>query len=110
MDNMEEKLGSILGNPAMMQQIMSMAQSLGQSQPEPPKQEPPKQETPSLPDFDPGMISKLMNMAGQTNIDPNQQQLLKALRPYLTCQRIERLEKAMRAARLAGLASSFLGR
>lgn len=105
MDNMEEKLGSILGNPAMMQQIMSMAQSLGQSQPEPPKQE-----VPSLPDLDPGMISKVMSMAGQTNIDPNQQQLLKALRPYLTHQRIERLEKAMRAARLANLASGFFGR
>lgn len=105
MDNMEEKLGSILGNPAMMQQIMSMAQSLGQSQPEPPKQE-----SPAQPDFDPAMISKVMSLAGQTNIDPNQQQLLKALRPYLTCQRIEKLEKAMRAARLAGLASNFLGR
>ncbi|MBR3972607.1 MAG: hypothetical protein IKJ99_01490 [Oscillospiraceae bacterium] len=105
MDNMEEKLGSILGNPAMMQQIMSIAQSLGQSQPEPPKEE-----TPALPDIDPGMISKVMAMAGQTNIDPNQQQLLKALRPYLTHQRIERLEKAMRAAKLANLASGFLGR
>lgn len=110
MDNMEEKLGSILGNPAMMQQIMSMAQSLGQSQPEPPKQEPPKQEMPSISDFDPAMISKIMSMAGQTNIDPNQQQLLKALRPYLTRQRIDKLEKAMRAAKLAGLASNFLGR
>jgi len=105
MDNMEEKLGSILGNPAMMQQIMSMAQALGQSQPEPPREE-----APSIPDIDPGMISKVMTMAGQTNIDPNQQQLLKALRPYLTHQRIERLEKAMRAARLANLASGFLGR
>ena len=29
MDEMEEKLGSILNNPQMMQQIMSMAQSMG---------------------------------------------------------------------------------
>ena len=29
MDDMEEKLGSILNNPQMMQQIMSMAQSMG---------------------------------------------------------------------------------
>ena len=31
MDEMEQKLGAILGNPDLMKQIMSMAQSLGQS-------------------------------------------------------------------------------
>ena len=30
MDEMEQKLGAILGNPDLMKQIMSMAQSLGQ--------------------------------------------------------------------------------
>ena len=60
MDDMEAKLGAILGNPDMMAQIMSMAQSLGQSPPEPP----PKQEPPSaMPDIDPAMIGKLMNLA-----------------------------------------------
>ena len=34
MDDMEEKLGAILGNPQMMQQIMSMAQSMGAQQPQ----------------------------------------------------------------------------
>ena len=34
MDEMNEKLGAILSNPQMMQQIMSMAQAMGQqSQP-----------------------------------------------------------------------------
>ena len=41
MDNMEDKIGSILNNPQLMQQIMSMAQSLGQSQST--KQEEPKE-------------------------------------------------------------------
>ena len=31
MDSMEDKLGSILNDPKMMQQIMSLAQSLGQN-------------------------------------------------------------------------------
>lgn len=106
MEGMEEKLNSILGNPAMMQQIMSLAQSMGQSQPEPP---PPQQESP-LPDLDPAMMMKVMSLAGQTNIDSNQQTLLKALRPYLPQNRIAKLEKAMRAAKLATLASSFLSR
>lgn len=106
MENMEDKIGSILGNPQMMQQIMSMAQSLGQSQPQP---EPPPQPAPTLPDIDPAMIGKVMNLAGKTNIDRNQQALLKALGPYLAAQRIQKLEKAMRAAKLANLASTFLG-
>ena len=100
MDGMEEKLNTILGNPQMMQQIMSMAQSF--SQPEPVQPEP-------APDFDPGMLTQVMSLAGKTGPDPQQQNLLKALEPYLTSHRIRRLEKAMRAAKLAGMASVFLG-
>lgn len=107
MDEMEEKLGAILGNPQLMQQIMSMAQSLGQSAPEPPP--PPKQEpTPAVPDIDPAMIAKFMSLAGKTNIDRNQKALLCALEPYLTQHRLKKLEKAMRAAQLAGAASALL--
>ena len=37
MDDMEEKLGAVLNNPQLMQQIMAMAQSLGaEKPPEPP--------------------------------------------------------------------------
>ena len=33
MAEMDDKLGAILNNPAMMQQIMAMAQTLGQQAP-----------------------------------------------------------------------------
>ena len=102
---MEEKINAILGNPQLMQQIMSMAQSLGQSAPPPPQ---PKQEQPQMLDFDPAMIGKLMNLAGKSNIDRNQKALLCALEPYLSPQRLQKLEKAMRAARLAGAVSAIL--
>ena len=36
MDDMEAKLNAVLGNPDMMAQIMSMAQSLGGGAPSPP--------------------------------------------------------------------------
>ena len=111
MDPMEDKIGAILGNPQLMQQIMSMAQSLGQSAPPPPpppKQEPECQNQPSMPDIDPALIGKIMSLAGKTNIDRNQKALLCALEPYLTKQRLEKLEKAMRAARLAGAVSAIL--
>lgn len=111
MAEMEEKLGAILGNPQMMQQIMSIAQALNQSTESQPRPEPqPKQEvsTPALPNMDPAMLQKLAGLAGQGSIDRNQQALLKALGPYLSRSRIQKLEKAMRAARLATAASSFL--
>ena len=110
MEQMEDKLNSILGNPDMMRQIMSMAQSLGGAQPSPgPPPEPVKQEAPAMPEPDMASIQKLMTFAQQTNIDSKQQNLLKALHPFLPPDRIRKLEKAMRAAKLAGLAGSALG-
>ena len=76
-----------------------MAQNLGQ-------QAPPPQESPPL--FDPNMIQKVMGLSNQTSIDSNQQALLTALNPYLPHQRLNKLEKAMRAAKLARVASTLL--
>ena len=111
MDSMEDKLGSILNDPKMMQQIMSLAQSLGQNTEPQTKQEPSrKQEAPSqsFPELDPMMLKNLSSMAGQGSIDPNQRTLLKALGPYLHQDRIWKLEKAMRAAKMARIASTFM--
>jgi len=107
MDNMQNGINSILENPEMMQKIMAMAQSLGASQPAQQPQEPPPS-TP-FPDIDISMVQKLSQMAGKANIDSNQKSLLSALSPYLKGDRIGRLERAMRAAKLASLATSFLG-
>ena len=105
MEDLENRLNSVLGNPEMMQKIMSMAQSLqGEA---PPKETPP----PQLPfeGIDFNMMQKIAGFVGQNNIDKNQRNLLNALTPYLTGERVSRLEKAMRAAKLANVASSFLG-
>lgn len=109
MSEMEDKLSSILGNPEMMQQIMSMAQALGASGPAPaPEPDPPREEsTPGL-NIDPAALQKIMGLASQAGLDANQKTLLQALRPYLSNDRIRKLEKAMRAAKLANLASSAL--
>lgn len=109
MDGMEEKIGTILSNPQLMQQIMSMAQSLNQSADPPQKPQPKQEPSPSIPDIDPAMIKKLSGLAGQSSVDREQQALLTALSPYLSRERIGKLEKAMRAAKMARLASSLLG-
>ena len=105
MEGMEEKLGAILGNPQMMQQIMSMAQAMSAAPP--PQETPPPQ--PQGPSVDPAMVQKMMTVVQGSGIDNHQRALLRALDPYLTRDRISRLERAMRAAKLANLASSFLG-
>lgn len=117
MDDMEAKMGAILSNPEMMQKIMAMAQTLNQSGPSPKQEDPPKpREEPSqqgpdisLPNIDLSMLQKLSGLTKQSGIDKNQQSLLRALGPYLSRNRISKLEKAMRAARMASMASSFLG-
>lgn len=106
MDEMSEKLGAILSNPQMMQTIASMAQSLGQQSP--PSSEPP-QNAPSLPNLDPGMLRMVSTMAGSAAIDDQQRSLLNALCPYLSRDRVDKLEKAMRSAKMARMASAFLG-
>ena len=106
MDELTEKLGSILNNPQMMQQIMAMAQTMGQASA--PK---PEESQPAAPPFAPAdaaALQRIMGLARQSGIDKNQQTLLKALNPYLSRERIGKLEKAMRAAKIAALASTAL--
>ncbi len=114
MDDMEQKLNSILGNPQMMSQLMSMAQSLGNSQPEqdpsPAKTAPQVNKAPQLQaGLDMNTLQKIAGLAQRSSIDKNQQALLNALNPYLSKERIIKLEKAMRAAKIAGLATTVLG-
>ena len=106
MDNLEQQLGAVLGNPEMMEKIMAMAQALGTSSPEHQEASPPP---PPIPDIDIGLLKKLSGLAGQGSIDQDQQALLKALGPYLTSRRIHKLENVMRAAKMARLAAATLG-
>ena len=104
---MQQKLNAILGNPEMMSQIMNMAQALGGKQESEPVSA--SAPIPSIGGIDPGMIQKIAGIAQQSGIDGHQQNLLRALRPYLSEHRIVKLEKAMRAARLAGVVTTVLG-
>ena len=111
MSEMEEKLASILGNPQMMQQIMAMAQAIGNSnapegRQEPPPKPEPQEPSPPVPDL--GAMQQLAGLTRQSGIDQNQQALLRALTPYISRERRNKLEKAMRAAKIARTASAFL--
>lgn len=104
MSQLEDKLGTILSNPQIMQQIAAMAQTLGQSPQEQLAAKP--QPSPSLPN--PALLQNLSGMLQTGSIDPSQQELLRALSPFLSPTRLGKLERAMRAAKMAGFASVLL--
>lgn len=107
MSQMEERLNALLSNPQLMQQIASMAQAMGeQSQEEPPEQKEPA--AAFSPSFDPKVLQTMAQVMGQAGVDSNQKALLHALSPFLSSYRVQKLERAMHAARLAGAASAFL--
>ena len=101
MAEFEEKLQSILGNPELMGQIMSMAGSLNQPPP------PPPQQSTGLP-FDPGTMAGMMQMLKATQLEPKQRQLIQALRGFVPDDRLVRLEKAMQASLIARFASTAM--
>ena len=114
MSELDDKLGAILSNPQMMQQIMSLAQALNQSEAQqqstnsaaPPQQsaEPAVKEAP----FNPNLLNKIAGLMERGSIDKNQESLLKALGPYLSRQKLQKLERAMHAAKMAGIASEMV--
>lgn len=106
MDALEDKLGSILNNPQMMQQIMSLAQSLNQSgaQNDTAKQPPSKAPVPT----EASAMSRITGIVNRGNLDQEQRSLLNALSPYLSKEKIGKLERAMKAEKMARMASGFL--
>lgn len=104
MDDIQAQMGAILNDPQMMQKIAAMAQSMQMSSPPPAEEKAP--ENFEIPNIDIGLIQKLSGFASQSGIDKNQKNLLSALGPYLQQERIGKLERAMRAAKMARLATT----
>lgn len=114
MSELDDKLSAILSNPQMMQQIMTLAQSLNSqtdtAQPQQKPPEPAREPAPELPQvLNPTMLSKISTLMQHGTIDKDQQSLLKALTPYLSRHKLQKLERAMQAAKVAGVASELVG-
>ena len=86
MDELERALRAVLSDPGQMEQLRSLAGSLGLSPPEP--------------------AAALLRQAGR--MDKRQENLLLAIKPFLRKDRQEKVERALHAARLASLASLAL--
>lgn len=113
----EEQLNQILGDPQAMGQIMSLAQSLSGKQEEhreesPDREEaeeetaaPPETEEPSplsaLAGLDPKLLQMGMGLLSEYSAqDDKKTALLAALKPFLKPERQEKMDQAVRIARL----------
>ena len=110
MNEFEEKLESILGNPQAMEQIMALAQSLsGGGTPVPPAEHRPEAASSPLPDglglgqLDPRILTGIASLLSQSQTDDDRVALLQALRPFVKEQRYAKLDKAIQIARLSRL-------
>ena len=127
MSELEDKLNAILSNPEAMSQVMGLAQSLSGSGAfsAPPKnddepQRPPNSSSSSnsssggigdlFSQIDPKMIERLLPLLGELGRGENDErtQLLYALRPFLKPERREKVERAVKAAKLIHIGKKFL--
>lgn len=108
MAEFDDQLNAILSNPDVMSQIMSIAGSMSQSStaPSPPAPAPPQSNSLGL---NPAALQGMMELMQNSQIDPKQRNLIHALQGYLPSDRIEKLEKAMQASKIARFAASSLG-
>ena len=104
MSDFEDRLNEILGDPARMDMIASMAKSLMGSQDRPQEASaPPPIE--AAEGFDSRMVGRLAKMLGSGGKTADSKRaLLEAMKPYLSPHRRERLERAMKLAKMIGMA------
>ena len=111
-EGLEDKLQQILNDPNSMAQIMSLAQSFGlqdaqSTAPEP--RNPPAQAAFSSSAPDIGFAQAIMGRMQQAqHTDGKQEALLCALKPFLKPERREKIDQAMRLARISHLAGFAL--
>ena len=127
MSEFEDKLNAILSNPEAMAQVMGLAQSLsgsGAFNAEQPQENAAKQ-TGNRADnagssfgnlgdlfsqIDPKMIERLLPLISELSSGSNDErmQLLYALRPFLKAERRDKIERAVKTAKLIHIGKKFL--
>jgi len=100
MENLDEALGKLLSDPNAMAQVMNLAQSLGAMMPQETGAKQPEQTPQPLPG-----LEMLKTLPGGNE---RHAALFRALGPFLSPKRREKLERAIQIGKLSGLASLAL--
>ena len=112
MSEFEDKLNSILSDPAQMGKIADMAKSLmgGQSREEEAKEKPDRSDFSQEPGLDMAAITKISKILSEVkNESDDKTALLKAMEPYLNEKRRAKMEKGVKLLKLARLAKLAMG-
>ena len=109
MSEWEDRINSILGDPAQMAEIERLAQSLmgggsGGTADAEPLSASPGGEGP-----DPTLLARLSALMRSDAESGREKALLEAMKPYLSDKRRGKLDRAMKLARMARLAGLALG-
>lgn len=105
MDDLNAKLSSILSDPEAMKEIASLASSLGVDTSGVHNRAPQPQPKPPVPDNAAAlsMMGSLMPLIGSMNAEDDTTRLLDAIRPFLSAERREKLDRAKKLIRLMRL-------
>lgn len=108
MDDMSQKLMSLMNDPEIMSKIQGLSGLLSQGEKqEQPKQKPPepmpKQNEPLLPMDMMGTMMKIMPLINSLKEDDETICLLRALRPFLSESRRQKLDEGIRLMRIMRL-------
>lgn len=101
MENMEEKIMDVLGDPEKLSQIMDIAKGLGFS--------PPADDATAAAEPEPEMTGAIMGLLQKMNA-PNGKRdaLMHALMPYLQPNRQKKLQRALQVAKMSKIAGAAL--
>ena len=105
MDDLSAKLSGILNDPEAMKEIAALASTLGvdaqgvHKEPEPSPPPPPQKDSASAL----SMMSSLMPMLGTLRADDETTRLLDAVRPFLSEERRQKLDRAKRLIQMMRL-------
>lgn len=102
MDDLNAKLGAILNDPAAMKEIAALASSLGVDAQSAQQPAPAPAPTP-VDSMGLGAMSALMPLLGSFKAEDETTRLLDAIRPFLSEERRQKLDKAKKLIRIMRL-------
>lgn len=124
MGELEDKINSVLGDPDQLKKITKMAQSFmaGSGTAEKPDSGGAGDKLGDMfkafgggdgeggMDIDPAMISRITRLMSSGGAEKKQERaLLEAMKPYMSEKRRSKMDKALRIAKLAGIAKLAMG-
>jgi hypothetical protein len=110
MSELEERINSILGDPAQMEKITKLASRFmgGGEHEATPAESANASALPEIGGMDSETLGKLTRLLSKAGSGSDKQALLQAMSPYLSKPRREKLAKAMKLAHMAKLAGMAL--